>query len=348
MSTPSGPKVAVVLFNLGGPDTQEDVRPFLKNLFSDEAILTVPAPLRWFLARLISTTRAKSARANYAMMGGGSPLLPETRKQATALRETLQARGVNAATFTAMRYWKPYAADIVKAVKLYAPDRVVLLPLYPQFSTTTTASSLKSWKEAGGPDGAAICCYPTPDAFVKAHAAKILEAWKAAGSPANVRLLLSAHGLPKKVIDKGDPYQWQVEETVRALMPHLPTEWEHEICYQSRVGPLQWIGPATDTTIEKAAHEGKAILLSPIAFVSEHIETLVELDIEYAHLAKEAGATTYIRAPALGVDPGFIDTLADLVQSALGEPVPSLRSHCGGRICPAKHKDCPHRAPAAA
>src|SRR5690606_11892530 len=125
-----------------------------------------------------------------------------------------------------------------------------------------------------------------PDAFVKAHAAKILDTWKAAGSPVNVRLLLSAHGLPKKTIDGGDPYQWQVEETVRALMPHLPSDWEHEICYQSRVGPLEWIGPATDATIEKAARDGKAILLSPIAFVSEHIETLVELDIEYARLAK--------------------------------------------------------------
>lgn len=341
----SGVKIAVVLFNLGGPDGPGDVQPFLKNLFSDPAIIRSPAPVRWFLSRLISRTRAASARANYALMGGGSPLKPETRKQAEALDAELKKRGHTAKSFIAMRYWKPYAADAVREVKAWGADRVILLPLYPQFSSTTTASSLKSWKEARGPAGVAICCYPETEKFIAAHARKLIETWEAAGKPANVRCLLSAHGLPEIVVKSGDPYQWQVELTASKLGPLLPADWEIEICYQSRVGPLQWIGPPTDARIEKAAKDGKAILLSPIAFVSEHIETLVELDIEYRHLADQHGAKTYLRAPALGIDAGFIDTLADLVESALPETPGAIRSSCSGRICPANWKDCPnHRA----
>lgn len=344
----SAEKIAVVLFNLGGPDGPDDVQPFLKNLFSDPAIIRSPAPVRWLISRLISKSRAPSARQNYARMGGGSPLLPETRKQAAALEAELARRGRIAKSFIAMRYWKPFAADAVREVKAWAPDRVVLLPLYPQFSSTTTASSLKSWKEARGPEGVTVCCYPDGDKFVAAHARKLIDTWEAAGKPANVRCLLSAHGLPEVVVKAGDPYQWQVERTASKLKPLLPAEWEVEVCYQSRVGPLKWIGPATDDSIRKAAADGKAILLSPIAFVSEHIETLVELDIEYRHLAEGLGVKTYLRAPALGVDAGFIGTLADLVEDALADvSADQVRSSCGGRICPANWKDCPnHRAAA--
>jgi protoporphyrin/coproporphyrin ferrochelatase len=342
----SAEKIAVVLFNLGGPDGPDDVQPFLKNLFSDPAIIRSPAPVRWFVARLISKSRAASARANYAHMGGGSPLMPETRKQAAALDAELAKRGRTAKTFIAMRYWKPYAAEAVREVRAWGADKVVLLPLYPQFSSTTTASSLKSWKEAGGPAGVAVCCYPDGEAFIAAHARKLIETWEAAGRPANVRCLLSAHGLPEVVVKGGDPYQWQVELTASKLKPLLPAEWEIEICYQSRVGPLKWIGPATDDSIKKAAADGKAILLSPIAFVSEHIETLVELDIEYRHLADGLGVKQYMRAPALGVDAGFIGTLADLVEDAAGDTLP-VRSSCGGRICPANWKDCPNHRTAA-
>ncbi len=341
-------KTAIVLFNLGGPDGPDDVQPFLKNLFSDKAIIRAPAPIRFFLARLISTTRAASARANYARMGGGSPLKPETKKQADALDAELARRGYDAKSFIAMRYWKPYAADAVREVKAWGADRVILLPLYPQFSSTTTASSLKSWKEARGPEGVTVCCYPETDKFIAAHARKLIETWEAAGCPPNVRCLLSAHGLPETVVKAGDPYQWQVELSVAKLRPHLPAEWEIEICYQSRVGPLKWIGPATDACIEKAAKDGKAILLSPIAFVSEHIETLVELDVEYRELADEHGAKVYLRAPALGVDQDFIATLADQVEAALAETPGAIRSSCGGRICPASWKDCPNHRPAVA
>jgi ferrochelatase len=343
----SGQKIAVVLFNLGGPDGPDDVQPFLKNLFSDKAIIRSPLPVRFLVSRLISKSRAPTARENYARMGGGSPLLPETRKQAGALDAELARRGLAAKSFIAMRYWKPYAADVVREVKAWGADRVILLPLYPQFSSTTTASSLKSWKDAGGPGGVTICCYPDEDGFIAAHARKLVETWDKAGRPANVRCLLSAHGLPEVVVKAGDPYQWQVERTAAALKPHLPPEWEVEICYQSRVGPLKWIGPATEACVVKAAQDGKAILLSPIAFVSEHIETLVELDIEYRHLAEQHGVRHYLRAPALGVDQGFVATLADLVEQSLADNAGGIRSGCGGRICPANWKDCPnHRPPA--
>ena len=345
----SGQKIAVVLFNLGGPDGPEDVQPFLQNLFSDPAIIRSPAPVRWLVSRLISKSRAPLARENYARMGGGSPLLPETRKQAAALDAEMARRGLTAKSFIAMRYWKPYAVEVVRDVKAWGADRVILLPLYPQFSSTTTASSLKSWKDAGGPEGVTVCCYPDPDRFIRAHANKLLAAWEQAGRPPNVRCLLSAHGLPEIVVQKGDPYQWQVELTASRLKPLLPPDWEVQICYQSRVGPLKWIGPATEESIAAAARDGKVVLLCPIAFVSEHIETLVELDIEYRHLADQNGAKVYLRAPALGVDEGFIATLADQVEAALGERAPAIRSSCGGRICPVNWKDCPnHRAQAVA
>jgi ferrochelatase len=337
-------KIAVVLFNLGGPDGPADVQPFLKNLFSDPAIIRSPAPLRFFVSRLISKSRAPSARENYAKMGGGSPLLPETRKQANALDGELQRRGHHAKSFIAMRYWKPFASDVVRDVKTWGARKVVLLPLYPQFSTTTTASSLKSWKDAGGPAGVAVCCYPDAPKFIEAHAKKLIGAWEAAGKPANVRALLSAHGLPEIVVKSGDPYQWQIERTAAALKPLLPPDWEIEICYQSRVGPLKWIGPQTEESVEKAAKDGKTILVSPVAFVSEHIETLVELDIDYAQLAREHGAKAYIRAPALGNEPGFIATLADLVEDAMTDREASpVRSSCGNRICPVNWRDCPNR-----
>jgi protoporphyrin/coproporphyrin ferrochelatase len=340
-------KIAVVLFNLGGPDGPDAVQPFLRNLFSDPAIIRQPAPVRFLLSRLISRSRAPSAKENYAKMGGGSPLLPETMKQSTALDIELQKRGRTAKSFIAMRYWKPFAADAVREVKAWGADKIVLLPLYPQFSTTTTASSLKSWADVGGPKSVAICCYPDAPKFLKAHAERLLTAWQIAGKPRNVRLLLSAHGLPEIVVKSGDPYQWQVERTVAALKPLLPNEWEIEICYQSRVGPLKWIGPPTEDAIIKAAKDGKAILVSPIAFVSEHIETLVELDIDYREVADHAGAKVYVRAPALGIEQAFVSQLADLVEDAVRDTGP-VRSFCGNRICPMNWRECPNRRPVAA
>ena len=341
-----GRRIAVVLFNLGGPDGPDAVRPFLKNLFSDPAIITAPAPVRWFLARLISTLRAKSARANYAKMGGGSPLLPETEKQARALEAALGAlpelAGAEIRAFPAMRYWHPLVEEAAAAVKAWQPDETVLLPLYPQFSTTTTRSSLDAWQKAGGGAARVICCYPDLPGFTDAHAAAVREAWEAAGSPLPVRVLWSAHGLPQKVVDAGDPYQRQVEETVAAITPLLPDGMDHQICYQSRVGPLQWIGPATEDAITQAGTDKVGVIVSPIAFVSEHIETLVELDEEYRELADELGVPFYLRAPALGTRPAFIAALAGLVATSLAssERVIAARTGSCKVQCPACPRTC--------
>jgi protoporphyrin/coproporphyrin ferrochelatase len=339
-------RIAIVLFNLGGPDGPASVRPFLKNLFSDPAIITAPAPVRWFLARLISTLRAKPARANYAKMGGGSPLLPETMKQAAALEAAVRAlpgyEGAEVKAFPAMRYWHPLVEEAAAAVKAWGPSDTVLLPLYPQFSTTTTRSSLDAWRRAGGPVAKTVCCYPDLPGFIEAHADAVREAWEAAGSPLPCRVLWSAHGLPQKIVDAGDPYQRQVEETVAAITPHLPPELQHQICYQSRVGPLKWIGPATGEAIEQAGADGVGVIVSPVAFVSEHIETLVELDEEYKELAEELRVPFYLRAPALGTRGPFIDALAGLVRDALASPEAVIAARTGSCQvqCPACPRTC--------
>ena len=312
-------KLAVVLFNLGGPDSLEAVRPFLFNLFRDPAIIQLPAIARYPLAALISTTRNKPAQANYAIMGGRSPLLPETEAQARALEAELAAQGHDAKVFIAMRYWKPFAEQTAKQVAAYAPDEIVLLPLYPQYSTTTSGSSLKDWAKAYRGPGRSreVCCYPTATGLVEAHAAEIRKAWRAAGSPTNVRLLFSAHGLPQKIVDGGDPYQAQIEATAGAIAAQLPELPDWQVCYQSRVGRLEWLKPSTEDAIRAAATEGKGVVVSPTAFVSEHVETLVELDHEYADLAKSLGLAPYIRARTPGVGATFIADLARAVTTAL-------------------------------
>ncbi|WP_089931197.1 ferrochelatase [Caulobacter sp. UNC279MFTsu5.1] len=315
-------KIAVVLFNLGGPDGPDAVRPFLFNLFRDPAIIGLPAPLRYPIAALIAATRAKLAKENYALMGGGSPLLPETEKQARALEADLAARFPDAETrcFIAMRYWKPLTDETARAVEAFAPDEVVLLPLYPQYSSTTTGSSLKAWERAyrKGPGRVStVCCYPADEDLVQAHADLIRAAYDQAGRPGRARLLFSAHGLPEKVILAGDPYQSQVEATAAAVAARLGEGWDWRVTYQSRVGPMKWIGPSTEDEIRAAGQQGLALVVTPIAFVSEHIETLVELDHEYREVATKAGCPAYVRVPALGVTPAFIRGLGGLVQQAI-------------------------------
>ena len=338
-------RVAIILFNLGGPDKPESVRPFLFNLFNDRAIIGLPQPFRFLIAQLISRTREKLARANYAYMGGGSPLLPETQKQADALQAAMAARisNVTFKCFTAMRYWRPFVKDAAKAAEAWGATDAILLPLYPQYSSTTTGSSLDAWRRASALPAATLCCYPTSAPFAQAHADAILQAWREGGSPAKPRVLFSAHGLPQSVIDRGDPYQWQVQQTAGAVRKMLPAEWETRISYQSRVGPMKWIGPSTEAEIDLAAKDGAGLLVSPIAFVSEHVETLVELDIEYAARAKKLGLPFYLRAPALGAAPRFIDALADLTAQAMQQPGKTC-SERGGRLCPASAGLCPHRS----
>ena len=332
-------KTAVVLFNLGGPDSLKAVRPFLFNLFRDPAIITLPAIARYPLAALISTTRNKIAQANYAIMGGRSTLLPETQAQAAALESELARLGLDARMFIAMSYWEPFVREAAKAVAAYAPDEIVLLPLYPQYSTTTTASSLKAWGRAyrGPGRSCAIGCYPNAPGLIEAYVAEIRKVWDAAGRPADVRLLFSAHGLPQQMIDAGDPYEAQVRVTAAAIAEQIPEFTDWQVCFQSRVGRLKWIGPATEDAIRQAAADRKGVLISPIAFVSEHIETLVELDHEYAELATRLGVAPYLRARTPGVGAPFIAELGRAVLAALGRE--GVAPH-GPWRCPAGYGKC--------
>jgi ferrochelatase len=336
-------KLAVVLFNLGGPDSLKAVRPFLFNLFRDPAIIQLPAPARYALAALISTTRNKTAQANYAIMGGRSPLLPETEAQAAALEAQLKAQGHDARVFIAMRYWKPFADQTAREVAAFAPDEIVLLPLYPQYSTTTTGSSVKDWTRAYKGPGRTrtVCCYPNTLGLADAHAAEIRKVWEAAGRPANIRLLFSAHGLPQQIVDAGDPYEAQINATTAAVAERLPELADWRVSFQSRVGRLQWLKPSTEDAIRAAKADGKGVLVSPIAFVSEHVETLVELDHEYADLAKELDVAPYLRARTPGVGQPFIADLAAAVAGAL--PRTGVAPH-GAWRCPAAHGKCPRSA----
>ena len=331
-------RVAVVLFNLGGPDGPAAVKPFLYNLFSDPAIISAPALVRKPLARFISATREKSAIANYAMMGGGSPIVPQTVAQASALEDTLTRRRPDdeVRAFIVMRYWAPRAADVAKAVRQFDPDEVVLAPLYPQYSTTTTASSLAEWRRCYPGPCREICCWFLNPGLVEAHAQLIEQTWRDAGCP-KVRLLFSAHGLPEKISENGDPYRGQIEQTCVAIAERLGPTWDWALCFQSRVGPLKWIGPSTPEAIEAAAKDGVGVLIDPVAFVSEHVETLVELDHEYEELARSLGVTPYLRAPTVSVTPAFIEGLADAVERSLtragiqpdGPACPPGASRCG-------------------
>ena len=344
-------RTAVILFNLGGPDNLDAVKPFLRNLFSDPAIIASPAPIRWFLSRLISMRRAKHARAIYEKIGGSSPIRLQTEKQARALEVALADLG-EVKAFPCMRYWHPFSDQVVRAVYEFDPEHVVLLPLYPQFSTTTSGSTIADWRRAAREAGLqaaerTVCCYAQDAGFIAAQVALIapmLEAAKESGGP--VRLLLSAHGLPKKVIARGDPYQWQVEQTCAAVVAGLEmkgfTDLDWGVCYQSRVGPLEWIGPATDDEISQAGAAGKAVVLAPVAFVSEHSETLVELDIDYRHLAKDAGVTHYGRVPTVGTQTEFIDGLAAITRKALSwtDGAGRCADRDGTRCCPEEFIAC--------
>ena len=341
-------RIAVVLFNLGGPDKPESVQPFLFNLFNDPAIISVPQPFRWLLAKLISSRRAPIAREIYEHLGGGSPLLPNTEAQATALERDLGRRH-EAKVFIAMRYWHPLTEETVRAVVDFAPDRIVLLPLYPQYSTTTSGSSLGVWSKAARRVGldapaTAVCCYPVEPGFVARVRDLVIPALAEAAKAGKPRLLFSAHGLPKKVVNGGDPYQWQVEQSAAAVARAIgQDDLDWVVCYQSRVGPLEWIGPATEDEIKRAGGDGVPVVLVPIAFVSEHSETLVELDIEYRELAEESGVETYLRVPTVDAGEEFIAGLAGLVEEALDGPEGGVCTAADGPRCPGEWSRCPRR-----
>ncbi len=348
-------KIAVVLFNLGGPDRIESVRPFLLNLFGDPAILRVPFFVRPFLARFIARARVKPAQEIYALLGGKSPLLDLTREQAAALEAALPDLDVRA--FIAMRYWHPFSDQTAREVRDWSPDEIVLLPLYPHYSTTTTGSSLTAWREAASKAGlmkkvTTVCCYHNDPGYLSAMAGLVrtsyAEACAALDPAIKLRVLFSAHGLPEIIVTKGDPYQHQIEQTVAGVIDHLALpDIDAAICYQSRATPQKWIGPSTEQELERAAADQVAVLVVPIAFVSEHSETLVELDIEYREFAHKHGVPGYFRTPAANADAAFIQALAALVHHALAAG-PGLCRGPHGVPCPAAHKDCPHRLATAA
>jgi len=311
-------KKAIILFNLGGPDKIENVEPFLFNLFNDPAILNLPTLLRYPLAKLISNRRAPIAKKIYEELGGSSPILKLTKEQSSALEIKLNQSQTDDEykCFIVMRCWHPRAKDVVKDVQLFEPDEIVLMPLYPQYSAATSGSSIKEWKDVCKKKNytiktSTICCYPTDKNFINAHTKEIIRKIK---DLKNFKLIFSAHGLPEKNIKKGDPYQWQVEQSVKKIVECLNDEnLDWILSYQSRVGPLKWIGPSTEDTIIENSKAGKHIVLVPIAFVSEHSETLVELDIEYKEIADANGCKNYTRVPALGINEDFIKAMSELI-----------------------------------
>ncbi|WP_415315242.1 ferrochelatase [Candidatus Pelagibacter sp. Uisw_137] len=338
-------KKAIILFNLGGPDKIENVEPFLFNLFNDPAILNLPTILRYPLAKLISNRRAPIAKKIYEELGGSSPILKLTKEQSEALEIKLNQTETDNEykCFIIMRCWNPRAKDVIKDVQLYDPDEVVLMPLYPQYSAATSGSSIKEWKDVCKKNNyhvktSTICCYPTDKNFINAHTKEIIKKIK---DLKNFKLIFSAHGLPEKNIKQGDPYQWQVEQSVQKIVENLNIEnLDWILSYQSRVGPLKWIGPSTETIIIENSKIGKHIVLVPIAFVSEHSETLVELDIEYKEIADANGCKNYTRVPALGINEDFIKAMSELIikknEYKINENLypPKIQ-------CPSNFKKCP-------
>ena len=317
-------RLGVVLFQLGGPDTLEAIEPFLYNLFCDPDIIDFPfARLgRRPLAKLISVARAKKVRHHYSVIGGGSPIRRHTERQAQALESSLRAAGIDARCFVAMRYWHPFTAEAVRQVQAAGCDELVLLPLYPQYSSTTTGSSLNEWRRRweGDVSTAIVRDLYRSKMYLAALAEKVEAALARFGNREEAHLVFSAHSLPLSVIEKGDPYQRQIEETV-ALVRELGG-WTnpHRLCYQSKVGASKWLQPSLRTTLRDLAATGaRDVCVVPVSFVSDHVETLGEIDQEARALARELGIECFEMTAGLNDSPTFIAALGELVQDALAE-----------------------------
>jgi ferrochelatase len=328
-------RIGVLLFNLGGPERLDQVRPFLYNLFSDPDIIRLPwrglqAPLAWLIAR----QRYKLSRGYYKKIGGGSPLRKITEDQATSLQAALAAEGIDAGVYVGMRYWDPYIDDALADIKKDRVTRLVALPLYPQYSVSTTGSSLNKMNaviQERGPVGLQVSIvsdYHDDSRYIDALAASILEELSNCDDqdPGGTHIVFSAHSVPVSYIENGDPYLDQTRRTVELVMKRLGASRPHSLSFQSKVGPVKWLGPSTDQTIRALAASGtRQVLLVPVSFVSEHIETLYELDILYRDVARDVGLTGYRRVPAMNCRQDFIDALASLVQKALAADQKTLR-----------------------
>ncbi len=323
-------RVGVVLLNLGGPERIQDVGPFLYNLFADPEIIRLPIPaLQKPLAWLISTLRSRRSQEAYRSIGGGSPLRRITDQQARELQSVLRQRGVEATTYVAMRYWHPFTESAVADMKADAIDQVVVLPLYPQFSISTSGSSFRELQRLRQADEAfarlplrAIRSWYEHPGYLQAMAQLIGRELEACHDPSRAHVFFSAHGVPRSYVDEaGDPYQREIEACAALIMERLGRGNPWTLAYQSRVGPVEWLRPYTEEALEELGAGGvQELVVVPISFVSEHIETLEEIDIEYRHIATEAGVANFRRVPALDTDPTFIAGLADLVQASLAGP----------------------------
>jgi ferrochelatase len=323
-------RVGVLLLNLGGPDQLEDVRPFLYNLFADPEIIRLPSsmlqkPLAW----LISALRASKSQENYKKIGGGSPLRRITEAQAQALQTYLSQQGQTVKVYIGMRYWHPFTEDAIAQIKQDNIEQLVILPLYPQFSISTSGSSFRVLERLWQTDPAlqAICYTVIPSwydcpGYVQAMANLIQQTLEQVEHPDQAHIFFSAHGVPVSYVEEsGDPYQQEIESGVALIMQRLNIANDYTLAYQSRVGPLEWLQPYTDKAIQDLALRGvNELVVVPISFVSEHIETLEEIDIEYREIAQEAGIETFARVPAPDTDPTFIAALGSLVEKALSDP----------------------------
>jgi len=323
-------RVGVLLLNLGGPDQLEDVRPFLYNLFSDPEIIRIPFPwLQKPLAWLIATSRAQKSQENYRQIGGGSPLRRITEEQAQALKASLEQKGQAAQIYIGMRYWYPFTEEAIARIKRDRIEQLVILPLYPQFSISTSGSSFRLLEQllAEDPSLAAMehtvipSWYDRPG-YLQAMAQLIAHEVDRFPDPDAVHIFFSAHGVPVSYVEEaGDPYQREIEACTTLVMQTLNRPNAHTLAYQSRVGPVEWLKPYTEDAIEELAATGvESLLVVPVSFVSEHIETLQEIDMEYREIAEAAGIHHFERVPALNTHPVFIGELADIVIDALNAP----------------------------
>ena len=322
-------RLGVLLLNLGGPDNLEDVRPFLYNLFSDPEIIRLPSPLLQApLAWLISTLRFKKSQDNYKKIGGGSPLRRITEAQGAALRSQLQQNGHDVNVYIGMRYWNPFTEEAIAQIKQDKIEELVVLPLYPQFSISTTGSSFRLldriWQ--ADPELQKIKYTVVPSwydnsGYLQSMANLIEKTLEKVKNPSEAHIFFSAHGVPVSYIEEaGDPYQKEIESCAALIMSKLNRTNPYKLAYQSRVGPVEWLQPYTDIAIKELAEQGvKELVVVPISFVSEHIETLEEIDMEYREIAEHAGIETFARVPAPDTDPTFIQALADIVVKALSD-----------------------------
>jgi ferrochelatase len=323
-------KLGVVLFQLGGPDSPKAIEPFLYNLFSDPDIIDFPFAriARQPLARLIASRRAKHVEHHYADIGGKSPILEFTRRQAAALEAELR-RDFDARVVIAMRYWHPFTQEAIDELSRFGPDQIVLLPLYPQFSKTTTQSSINEWRRrfhANG-DGPAVHLieeFHQDAGYLGALARAIDDCLD--GDANDTDIVFSAHSVPVAVIEAGDPYQRQIERTVELVWERGGWPARRHLCYQSKVGASKWLRPSMHETIRRLAEAGsKRVLVVPISFVSDHVETLHEIDIEHREQAHSLGIREYRMMPGLNDSPDFIAALAQLVRQRAGAGVADIQ-----------------------